>query len=104
MASRKGRNGEINKSALIREILNQNPATPVKDIISTLGAKGHEILPSLVYFIKGKMKRRKRREIGNSMAKAGVANPVDLILKVRSLAGQAGGMTKLKQLVEALAQ
>lgn len=102
MAKRKGRSGEVNKSALIRDILTQNFATPVKEIVSTLAGKGHSVQPSLVYFIKGKMKRRKRREIGKSMAKAGVANPVDLILRVRNLAGEAGGMTKLKQLVDAL--
>jgi hypothetical protein len=102
MAKRKGRNGGVNKSALIREILTGNPGTPVKEVVATLAGKGHPVQPSLVYFIKGKMKRQKRREIGKRMASAGVANPVDLIIRVRNLAGEAGGMTKLKQLVDAL--
>src|SRR5688500_12860594 len=102
MAKRK--NGEVNKSAEIRNVLSQNPKTPVKEVISGLGARGIDVLPSLVYFIKGRMKRQRRRQIGRTMAKAGIANPVDLILKVRVLAGEAGGMSKLKQLVDALAE
>jgi hypothetical protein len=43
-------------------------------------------------------------QIGKRMTEAGVSNPVDLILKVRSLAEAAGGIRKLKQLVDALAE
>ena len=39
-----------------------------------------------------------------SMAEAGMANPVDLILKVRKLAGEACGITQLKNLVDVLAE
>ncbi len=110
MAKRKEQNGEvnksaeINKSAAIREIFDQNPKTQVKEVVATLGHKGIQVQPSLVYFVKGKMKHARRKQIGQSMAKAGIANPVDLILRVRGLAEQAGGMTKLKQLVDALAE
>jgi hypothetical protein len=100
----KKNSGKPNKSSAIREILTQNPHTPVNEIIKALGTKGMKVQPSLIYFVKGKMKRRKRRQIGQRMEKAGFASPVDLILKVRKLAGEAGGMTKLKQLVDALAE
>src|ERR1700730_9265701 len=104
MAKRKSQNNGINKSAAIREILAQNPQTTTKEVVATLSGKGVKVLPSLVYFIKGKMKQKKRRQIGKRMAKAGVANAVDLILRVRTLASEAGGMPKLKQLVDALSE
>ena len=102
MAKRK--NGGVNKSAAIREILIPNPKTPVREIVATLGGKGIKVQPSLVYYIKGRMKQQKRRQIGHQMEEAGISNPVDLILKVRQLAGAAGGMTKLKQLVDVLSE
>ena len=95
---------KINKSALVREILAQNPKTPVKQIVATLGDRKIKVQPSLVYFVKSNLRRRKRKEIRKAMAKAGVPNAVDLILKVRTVAGEAGGMSKLKQLVDALAE
>ncbi len=93
----------VNKSEEVRQQLNQTPAMSVKEVVATLGAKGIKVQPSLVYFIKGKLKQKKRKQISRDMKQAGVANPVDLILKVRGLAEQAGGMTKLKQLIDALA-
>jgi hypothetical protein len=102
MAKRRGPNGQVNKSAAIREIFEQDIKTPVKDVIATLAAKGVKVEPSLVYFTKGRMKKMKRKALGRSMAAAGVANPVDLILKVRGLASSAGGMSKLKALVDAM--
>ena len=96
--------GSVNKSAAVRDLLAQNSETPVKEIVATLAGQGVKVQASTVYYIKGQMKHRRRKQIGQSMAKAGIANPVDLILKVRSLAGEAGGLGKLKQLVDALAE
>lgn len=104
MAKPKGDNGGVNQSAAIRDILTQNPHAPTTEVIALLSEKGIKVRPSLVYFIKGKMKQQKRKEIGNSMAEAGMVSPVDLILSVRKLANEAGGMAKLKQLVDALAE
>lgn len=104
MAKRKGPNGGVNKSAAVRELLTQSPKMPVKEIVAAMAAKGLKVQPSTVYFLKGKMRRKQRKEIGKRLVSAGVVNPVDLILKVRSLAGEAGGIKKLKQLVDALAE
>jgi hypothetical protein len=105
MAKRKiTEGGGINKSEAIREVLAQDPKTPAKEIIAILAARGIRVQPSRVYFIKGKMKRARRKQIGRNMAQAGVANPVDLILKVRRLGEQSGGMSKLKKLLDALAE
>jgi hypothetical protein len=95
---------KINKSALVRELYQQNPKIKVKQIIETLGQRKISVKPSLVYFVKSHMRHRKRKEIRRAMAKAGVPNPVDLILKVRTLASESGGISKLKQQVDALAE
>src|SRR5262249_3832483 len=103
MAKRKG----VNKSAEVRAILAKEPKTPVKEIVATLAARGLKISPNLVYLIKSKSKskaRRARRQQAMAMsASAGIANPVQLILEVRQLAGKAGGIKHLKALVDVLA-
>jgi hypothetical protein len=93
----------VNKSEEIRQILSQNLKTPVKEVISTLSAKGIKVRASLVYAIKTKMKHRKRKQLRQNVAKVSPnGNPVQLIRAVKSLAVQAGGMRNLKELVEAL--
>ncbi|SRR5579871_1514088 len=105
MAKKKiGGDNSVTKSQAIRNVLTQNPKMSGKEVVSTLAGQGIKVLPSLVYFVKGQMRRTKRKQIGKRMTEAGVANPVDMILQVRNLAEQAGGMRKLKQLVDALAE
>src|SRR5438105_3509405 len=103
MANTPKRNG-VNKSQAIRDLFTENSKASVKDIINTLGERGIKVQPSLVYFIKGKLKRLRRKQIGRRMKEAGVINPVELILKVRSLSREVGGIGKLKQLVDALSE
>jgi hypothetical protein len=98
----------VNKSALVREFLARNPKAPVKEIVSTLKQQRNiELQPSLVYYIKSKMKRKQRREKRQRAIEAGhhagVSNPVQLILEVRRLAEKAGGIRHLKELVDLLA-
>ena len=47
---------EVPKSQHIRDILLKNPSTPVREVISTLGARGIKVKKGLVYFVKGQMK------------------------------------------------
>jgi hypothetical protein len=108
MAKRKPTQEGVNKSAAVREILAKQPHTPVKEIVSTLAARGIPIQPNLVYLIKSKAKANRRKQkrekaLANSK-ELGVANPVELILEVRKLAVKAGGMRHLKQLVDVLAE
>src|SRR5688572_26328474 len=97
-----------NKSDAVREILAREPKTPVKDIVASLGQQGLKISHNLVYIIKSKMKQKKRREKRDRAVevtqKAGAPNPVELIIKVRGLAMQVGGMAHLKKLVDVLAE
>src|SRR5262249_15615640 len=95
----------VNKSAAIRDMINQNPKTKPSEIVSLLAEKGITVRPHLVYLVKGKMKRVKRRQTRQrAMTKTGNGNAVELILKVKGLAKEAGGMGSLKQLVDVLAE
>lgn len=99
---------KVNKSAAIRELLSADPKMPNKDIVSKLSGKGIKVQPSLVYMIRSQLgrKARKQRRLTAEAAnrKSGGADPVGLILKVRSLAQEAGGMSNLKLLVDLLAE
>ena len=99
------RKNGVNKSQLIREIYSQQPKIKVKEIVSQLGAKGIKVEPSLVYYIKARIKRARRKKIGQQAAQnMGAANPVELIRKVKSLSADVGGIGKLKQLIDMLAE
>jgi len=101
--------GGPNKSQAIRDLLKQKPDIAVKDVVATLADKGMKITPNLVYFIKGKMKAGKQRRkrvvrAARAATTSGNGDPVALIRDVRVLAERTGGIEKLRQLVEALAQ
>lgn len=99
---------DVNKSAAIREILGKNPKTSVSEVVATLAGQGIKVSNNLVYLIKSKMgarRRKMKRQKAVAMSNsAGIANPVDLIRGVRVLAEKAGGIRKLKELVEILAE
>lgn len=96
---------EVNKSQAVRDALTQNPKASAKEIIESLAAKGIKVQPGLFYLVKSKMRRRRRRELKQQVAATtGNANPVQLILKVRNLATEVGGMATLRKLVEAMSQ
>ncbi len=104
----KSNSAGVNKSQEIRDALKVNPKAKSSEIVAALAAKGIKIAHSLVYMVKSHMKhkqRRQKRELAASASKAlGIANPVDLILKVKGLAAVAGGIRKLKQLVDVMAE
>ncbi len=106
MAKRNGRKGT--KSEAIRDLLRQNPRMKTKAVVEALKVKGIDANPNLVYLVKAKMKRRRRRQQREqalaSSRNAGIANPVDFLLKIKQLAVDAGGIRKLKQLVDVLAE
>jgi hypothetical protein len=110
MAKRKpSQNGEpVNKSAAVREALSQHPEASAKEVIGVLAQRGIRVEPSLVYFIRAKqrhkVRKQKRQRIVEDTKKAGIVDPVKLILQVKSLARDAGGIRHLKQLIDALAE
>jgi hypothetical protein len=114
--ARKARNGGVNMSESIRQVLKESPEMKAKEIVATLAKKGIKVAEGLVYFIKGKMKgkkgrRRKARQMvekvtatmsNNGAAITNAGDVVATILKVKHLAANVGGLKKLKQLVDAL--
>jgi hypothetical protein len=106
-----------NKSEAIRQLLKANPKMKAKEIVSTLSAEGVNATEALVYFVKGKLRGRKARKrrvskkaakVAEKVAKVGVTtnglDALSVILKVKKLASEVGGMGKLQAMVEALGQ
>ncbi len=98
------------KSAAVREILQSNPNTPVKEVVSQLASRGIKVNANLVYFIKAKGKAKKRRAVRQRAAATlggngtSSANAFDLIRRLKVLAGELGGLKKMKDLVDLLAE
>jgi hypothetical protein len=108
-ANARRQDGEpVNKSAAIREMLARSPKAPVKEIVSLLAQKGIRVRPTMVYYVRSKQQHQQRREkrerVAATTQRAGITNPVELVLQVKSLARDAGGIGKLKQLVDVLAE
>jgi uroporphyrinogen-III synthase len=101
-------NGEaVNRSQAIREALTEFPKASSKEIVGKLAERGIRVAPTLVYYVKSKRnqaKRKKRRADAAAMsASTKVKNPVELVLRVKEMAREVGGIKYLKQLVDLLA-
>ena len=103
-----GSNGSgHNKSEAIREALARNPSAGPKEIVANLAERGIRVAPTLVYYIKSKAKHAKRQQKRARVAAASAkthANPVELVLRVKDLSREAGGIGNLKMLVDLLAE
>jgi hypothetical protein len=109
-ASKKGGSSGagLNKSDAIREVLAQNPGAGPKDVVTLLAGRGIKVAPSLVYFIKSKAKqaqrKQKRARVAAASERTGTGNPVEVVLRVKDLAREVGGIGNLKILVDLLAE
>lgn len=103
------RGKKTNKSQAIRELVEQNPKVTAKEVVDLLAKKGIKVKTGLVYMIKGRLKQmkvyktRKAARVTRAGQKTGSSDPVALILKVKELAKEAGGLENLKNLVSVLA-
>jgi hypothetical protein len=104
MARPKGSGGgtKVNKSAAIRDMIEQNPRAKSKEIVRLLAEKGLKVQPTLVYYIRSREKHLKRR--GKHQRAVSTGSPLQLLIKVKALSKEAGGMRNLKQLVDILAE
>src|SRR5437879_1931192 len=106
MAKTKG----VNKSNEIRQLLAANPRMKAKDIVAALKEKGISATEGLVYYIKGKVRGRRGRKrkaqgmIAKVAATTGSGDALAIILKIKDLANQVGGLKKLKALIDALSE
>ena len=105
--ARKSSDG-INKSQAVRDFLAANPAADTKAVVAGLAEKGIKVAPTLVYFIKSKAKQAKRRakreRVAASSRQTSAANPVEVVIRVKDLAREVGGIKNLKMLVDLLAE
>ena len=91
-----------NKSQAIRDLFLLDPKLDSKTVIDRLAEKGVRVSPTMVYYVRSKMKQAKRKE--KRARVAATNNPVELVLRVKDLAREVGGMKSLKQLVDLLAE
>jgi len=60
--------------------------------------------PVAADFIKSKLRRAKRARVAESSRQIGSRNPVEVVLRVKDLAREVGGIKNLKMLVDLLAE
>src|SRR5690242_1154072 len=108
MAKKAANDGQVNKSDAVREHLAQYPKAKSSEIVAALAERGIKVAPSLIYFVKSKQrhaKRKAKRAAGvESSRRSGAADPVEVVLRVKDLAKELGGIKNLKQLVDLLAE
>jgi hypothetical protein len=97
----------VNKSQAVRDFLAGQPDADTKAVVAGLAEKGVKVAPTLVYFIKSKQRQAKRRakraKVAESSRQTGSKNPVEVVLRVKDLAREVGGIKNLKMLVDLLA-
>ena len=96
---------KVNRSQAIRVAMKKHPQAKPKEIVEILAKEGVRIKQNLVYMVKGQLaqkksqKRQQAARVAKASEKTGMGNPVALILKVKELANEAGGMNNLQTLV-----
>ena len=106
---KKESNGQhVNKSQAIRDTFAENPKADTRTVIARLADKGIKVSPTMVYYVRSKQhqaqRKAKRALVVESSRKTGAANPVELVLRVKDMAREVGGIRNLKQLVDLLAE
>jgi hypothetical protein len=92
----------------VREALAQHPKASSQEIVALLADKGVKVTPTLVYYVRSKQNQAKRKlkraRVAEASRKTAVPNPVELVLRVKDLAREVGGVHNLKLLVDLLAE
>lgn len=97
-----------NKSDAIRDYLSGNPKATSKEVVEALAAKGIKVAPSLIYFVKSRARyakhKARRDKAAEGLSQSGVSSPLELVVRVKKLANEVGGIKNLKKLVDVLAE
>lgn len=100
---------KTNLSQKVRDYLKANRKAKAKEVVEALAKQGITVQEGLVYAVKGQIKGRKKRRLAVAIITAApssngqVMDALTLIKKTKEkLAAQAGGMKKLKDLLEIL--
>ncbi|MBX7104642.1 MAG: hypothetical protein K1X57_11210 [Gemmataceae bacterium] len=89
----------------VRGVLEKDPKMTATAVVKTLSESGVKVTPGFVYYVKNKASKARRKAKREKAATAmGSMDSVQLILKVRALAAECGGIRKLKQLVDIFAE
>jgi hypothetical protein len=104
----KGTRKQSNRSQAVRDALVANPGASSKDIIAQLAGRGMKVSPTLVYYIKSKQSKarriEKRARVAATSRSTGTRDPVQVVIRVKELAREVGGVQNLKLLVDLLAE
>lgn len=99
---------KVSVSRAVREFLAANPAADTKSVITGLAGTGVKVSPTMVYYVRSKMgqarRKDKREKVAATSRSMGTANPVEVVLRVKDLARELGGIANLKLLVDLLAE
>jgi hypothetical protein len=97
----------VNRSDAVREALAQYPKATTKEVIDLLAGKGMKVSSTLVYYVRSKQNQARRKEKRDRVDQASrdtpAANPVEVVARVKALSREVGGIGRLKQLVDLLA-
>jgi hypothetical protein len=103
-----GNGKPVNKSQAIRDLFAEEPKADSKTVIARLAQRGVKVSPTMVYYVRSKLRQAKRRakreRVAASSRQTGAGNPVEVVLRVKDLAREVGGIRNLKQLVDLLAE
>jgi len=119
--AKKAPEGEVNRSQAIRDLLKENPEIKFSEAVSTLAEKGIKFSKATFYLVKGSLAGQKTRRKKNrkkavqlitassdgqaTMTQAATkSDALATIRKIKSLAGEVGGLRTLKGLVDALSE
>jgi hypothetical protein len=111
------KNGELNKSAAIRDYLSEYPDAKAKDVIDALGKRGVEVSQALVAGVRSRSQGRpgnKKRRAGSDVtlseamvlrkfiSQSGLDFSVasKILIDFTSLIGKFGGIDRFKEVLE----
>ena len=103
-----GNGKPVNKSQAIRDLFADAPEADSKTVIARLAERGVKVTPTMVYYVRSKLRQAKRKakreRVAASSRQTGAGNPVEVVLRVKDLAREVGGIRNLKLLVDLLAE
>src|SRR5688572_384009 len=91
-----GNGTPVNKSQAIRDAFAADPKADSKTVIAGLAGKGVKVTPTMVYYVRSKLKqasrKAKRDRVAESSRQTAAKNPLELVLRVKDLAREIGGI------------
>lgn len=91
------------KAQAVRDALTANPDASAMDVVAELKAKRMKVTPQVVYAVKARMGKGKKRR-GRKAASSNGAFTIDNLILAKKLAEQLGGVEKAKAIIDALSK